>query len=281
MTRRFLLEFVTRSDTGLVRAANEDAVAVSAAHGLAVLADGMGGYSAGEVASNIATTVICQAVEKRLGKRAWRRAPDAGAVRQLLASAVEFANDAILASARRQPEHAGMGTTLVVGLFHHDQITIAHVGDSRAYRLRQGRLEQLTHDHSLLQEELDAGLISPEQARFADHKNLVTRAVGIEPALAVEIHEHQVAAGDLYLLCSDGLSDMLAEEEIAELARDADLQHAADALVQRANQHGGHDNISVILARVLPRLHTQGPSQHQSGRAVWPGLLAWLAHWIK
>lgn len=277
MTHRFELEFASRTDTGLVRAQNEDALAVSAAHGLAVLADGMGGYSAGEVASNIAITVIRQAVERRLGKRNWQRAPRAGAVRQLLVAAIEFANSAILASAQRQPEYAGMGTTLVAALFHHDQVAIAHVGDSRAYRIRAGRIEQLTRDHSLLQEELDAGLISPEQARFAEHKNLVTRALGVEAALAVEIHEHRLAAGDLYLLCSDGLSDMLPEPEIAELVQAADLAQAAESLVRRANQHGGNDNVSVILARVRARPDARPPV----GRAAKSGLLARITDWIK
>lgn len=269
MTSLPALEFAARTDPGLVREQNEDAVAVSAAHGLAILADGMGGYSAGEVASGIATSVIRASIETRLRQRNWRRLPADGAMQQLLASAVELAHSAILATAQRQPEYAGMGTTLVTALFRHDQVTIAHVGDSRAYRIRAGRIQQLTHDHSLLQEEIDAGLISPEQARFASHKNLVTRAVGIELPLEVEIHQHPIAAGDLYLLCSDGLSDMVPEQEIAELAQAGDLEQAAAALVQSANQHGGHDNISVILARV------------PSAQGEPPGLLGRVANWIK
>ncbi|MGB6054002.1 MAG: Stp1/IreP family PP2C-type Ser/Thr phosphatase [Burkholderiaceae bacterium] len=245
------LEFAALSDTGLLREQNEDRVAVSAEYGLAVLADGMGGYSAGEVASGIAVDVIRQTIENRLRRR-WHRLPRASAMQQLLGGAIELANSAILNTARRRPEYAGMGTTIVAALFHHERVVIAHAGDSRAYRLRDGAILQLTRDHSLLQEQLDAGLISPEEARIAEHKNLVTRAVGIDPALEVELHEHRIAAGDLYLLCSDGLSDLLPEPEIVELALAAgsNLQQAAAALVQRANDYGGRDNISVILARV-------------------------------
>ncbi len=271
MSRPPALEFAACTDTGRIRSHNEDSVVVSAEHGLAVLADGMGGYSAGEVASGIATTVIRETIESRLGKRGWRRPLRAGAMQQMLGAAVKLANSAILATAQRQPEYAGMGTTLVAALFDHDRVTIAHVGDSRAYRLRQGGIEQLTHDHSLLQEQVDAGLISADEARFSDHKNLVTRAVGIEQPLEVEIHEHRVAVGDLYLLCSDGLSDLLSEREIAELALadGGDLGQAAEALVRRANDNGGLDNISVILARV------------KSADAAPSGLFGRIANWIK
>jgi PPM family protein phosphatase len=253
------LTFAARTDTGQVRPHNEDSIVVRAEHGLAILADGMGGYSAGEVASSIATSVIGQTVEQQLRKPRWRRAPGADAMPQLLTTAVELANSAILATAQRQPEYAGMGTTLVTALFEPERVSIAHVGDSRAYRIRQGQIEQLTHDHSLLQEQLDAGLISVEAARFAEHKNLVTRALGVEQPLEVEVHQHQSAAGDLYLLCSDGLSDMLPDQRIAELVQaftdsaqpDTDsLESCAEALVAAANEEGGRDNISVILITV-------------------------------
>jgi len=245
------LDYAALSDTGLLREQNEDSIAVSAEYGLMVLADGMGGYSAGEVASGIAVAVIRRTVESRLRRR-WHRLPRGAAMQHLLGGALQLANSAILSAARQQPEYAGMGTTVVAALFHHDQITIAHAGDSRAYRLRDGILAQLTRDHSLLQEQLDAGLISAEAARTSEYKNLVTRAVGIDPALEIDVQEHRITAGDLYLLCSDGLSDLLPEPELAALlaAAGADLQAAAAALVQRANDHGGRDNISVILARV-------------------------------
>lgn len=251
------LDFAAGTDTGRVRSHNEDSIVVRAEHGLAILADGMGGYSAGEVASSIATSVICQTVEQQLRKPRRRRAPGAGAMPQLLTTAVELANSAILATAQRQPEYAGMGTTLVAALFEPERVSIAHVGDSRAYRIRERRIEQLTHDHSLLQQQLDAGLISAEAARFAEHKNLVTRALGVEQSLDVEVHQHQSAAGDLYLLCSDGLSDMLPDQQIADLAlafadddRSDSLERCAEALLQSANEEGGRDNISVILIAV-------------------------------
>jgi PPM family protein phosphatase len=145
-----------------------------------------------------------------------------------------------------------MGTTLVVAAFREDRLLVGHVGDSRAYRMRAGRLEQITRDHSLLQEQIDAGLITPEQAAFSSNKNLVTRAVGVEDAVLLETHVHDVQPGDLYLLCSDGLSDMLPDVSISQiLAAAPALPEACRALIAAANDAGGRDNISVILARSL------------------------------
>lgn len=249
------LEFAARTDTGRVRPQNEDAIAINPICGLAVLADGMGGYNAGEVASGIAVAVTKQTLEDGLcrlpsGKYASSQ-PEAHPVHQLMVDSIQRANDAILDAAHSEPQYAGMGTTLVTALVQHDKIIIAHVGDSRAYRFRNGELIQITRDHSLLQEQIDAGLIDPALAHYAQYKNLVTRAVGVAPALEVEIHQHQMESGDVYLLCSDGMSDMLQSFEIVEiLERHSSLTGACDALVQRANDHGGRDNISVILIKL-------------------------------
>src|SRR5205085_2052309 len=151
-----------------------------------------------------------------------------------------------------RPECEGMGTTLVATLFYADRICVAHIGDSRCYRLRKQKLEQLTHDHSLLQEQLDFGLISPEQARFSLHKNLLTRALGIEETVEVEINEYRIEADDVYLLCSDGLTDMLEPTNLAQILHNEtlDLTAKADKLVEQANAAGGRDNISVVLVHV-------------------------------
>ena len=142
-----------------------------------------------------------------------------------------------------------MGTTLVVGVFQADRLVLGHIGDSRCYRLRGQTFQQITKDHSLLQEQLDAGLITPQQALTSIHKNLVTRALGVEDTVLLEVNEHRVEAGDIYLMCSDGLSDMVLDAGIAAiLATPGTLGDKADRLVVAANENGGRDNISVLLA---------------------------------
>jgi protein phosphatase len=169
-----------------------------------------------------------------------------------------------------------MGTTLVCALFHDNHITVAHVGDSRLYRYRHNknepaRFEQITRDHSLLQEQIDSGMISREDARLSNNKNLVTRALGVDPTVDVEVQEHEALPGDVYLLCSDGLNDMIVDEEI-QLTLSVlgnNLELAAQQLVQMANDHGGRDNISVILVRILRKF----PARR--------GIFAWLSAWFK
>jgi serine/threonine protein phosphatase PrpC len=157
-----------------------------------------------------------------------------------------------------------MGTTLVVAVFRDNRLMVGHVGDSRAYRLRAGRLQQITRDHSLLQEQIDAGLITPEQAAFSANKNLVTRAVGVEDTVLLETHQHDVVPGDLYLLCSDGLSDMLDDAAIGELmAAHESLETGCQALIRAANEAGGKDNISVVLVRA-------SGGANASSRFWWP-----------
>lgn len=272
MANRFRLEFAGKTDTGLVRSHNEDCIAFSPAYGLAILADGMGGYSAGEVASGIAVRVLKEALEEGMvrlqsGQHEFHLQRP-GQIHQLMDEAIHRANSAILEAARVEPRYDGMGTTLVTALFHGDSATVAHVGDSRAYRLRQGDLVQITKDHSLLQEQIDAGVISPEWAQFSPIKNLVTRAVGVGPNMEVEIHDYRIEAGDVYLLCSDGLSDMLVDQEIHEvlIKTQYSLGTACDTLVRRANEHGGRDNISVIL--IEARLIEPQSSESLLGRLL-------------
>jgi serine/threonine protein phosphatase PrpC len=254
-------EFFSATDTGRARSNNEDSVAVDEATSLVVLADGMGGYNAGEVASGMATSFIKSELGRWLAE-ASENATDTD-VRRAMDICVDNANRAIFNAANSNPQYAGMGTTLVVGVFRDARLLMGHVGDSRAYRLRASRLTQITHDHSLLQEQIDAGLITPEQAAFSANKNLVTRAVGVEDTVLLETHLHDVLPGDTYLLCSDGLSDMIDDESIAQLLMGAEsLAEAAGALLDAANDAGGKDNISVVLARI------NGPAGSQ--RSWWP-----------
>lgn len=248
------LEFVTKSDVGMVRASNEDAVYANPVCGLAILADGMGGYNAGEVASDMATTLLGRRLEAAFARAGQRRSGGDGRrlAQSALAAEIAHANSAVYSAAQSQPEYAGMGTTLVMALFHGDSLTVAHIGDSRLYRLRGRKLQLMTRDHSLLQEQLDRGLLSQEQARHAENRNLVTRALGVDPNVEPEINDFDTRAGDLYLLCSDGLNDMVEDEEIGTILRrrSNDLEQAAAQLVQRANDSGGRDNVSLILVRI-------------------------------
>ncbi|HEU4458878.1 MAG TPA: Stp1/IreP family PP2C-type Ser/Thr phosphatase [Methylibium sp.] len=254
-------EFASATDTGRARSNNEDSVIVDANAALAVLADGMGGYNAGEVASGMVTSFIKAELGRWLAE-ASAQATDSD-VRRAMDICVDNANRAIFNAANSNPQYAGMGTTLVVAVLRDTRLLLGHIGDSRCYRWRAGELVQITRDHSLLQEQIDAGLITPEQAAVSNHKNLVTRAVGVEDTVLLETHLHEVQPGDWLLMCSDGLSDMVDDPRIASvLASSESLQDAAQALVQTANEAGGRDNISVILASA------EGPAP--PSRAWWP-----------
>jgi protein phosphatase len=246
-----VIELATATHSGMVRSHNEDSIAADAAVGLAVLADGMGGYNAGEVASGIAVAMISAEIKKNLAAIAGEL--DVATAEKLVGEHAVRANNAIFQASQSQPQYAGMGTTLVVALWHDDHMIVGHIGDSRLYRMRGSKLEQVTRDHSLLQEQIDSGLITKEQARHSQNKNLVTRAVGIDPEVDAEVHSYPVQAGDIYLLCSDGLNDMVTDEdmELTLSSLQANLPLAAEQLVQQANDNGGRDNVSVILVRVL------------------------------
>ena len=240
----------------MVRGHNEDAVFANPHLGLAILADGMGGYNAGEVASGMATTFLSSELETVMTAKPphlidpTTREPLA---HQYLLDKIAAANSAIFNAAESQPQYAGMGTTLVTTLFYDNKVTVAHLGDSRLYRLRGDEFITLTRDHSLLQEQIDSGMISAEDARFSQNKNLVTRALGVDPSVETEIHDYPVEVGDIYLLCSDGLNDMVEAEEIQMTLQmlSANLELAATQLIEMANDNGGRDNVSVILVKVL------------------------------
>lgn len=247
------LQFAAKTDTGLLRPHNEDSIEVGEESGIAILADGMGGYNAGEVASSIAVAVIKEALQMQLRQFKWNGYKSASRpIQHIVADSIGRANASILDVARADPQYSGMGTTVIAAVFHHDRLVVGHVGDSRLYRLRDQQLVPLTRDHSLLQEQIDAGMIDPEQARFSPQRNLITRAVGIDHGLEVEVSEHQTRRDDLYLLCSDGLSDMLSPQELLNILKGAraGLGAAAERLIEEANLNGGRDNISAILVRI-------------------------------
>lgn len=242
------------TDTGLLRTRNEDAIASDASIGFALLADGMGGYNAGDVASQMAALSITAECTNQFNQA--RQTKQAITLQQAsiwLMDAVATANSAILEVSNTQAQCAGMGTTLVVALFIDNQVVIGHIGDSRAYMLRNDQLSQLTNDHSLLQEQIDAGLLTVEQAKHATYKNFVTKALGVDPVAELEVNTHAVQVGDLYLLCSDGLTDMVDDHEIEStlITYQHDLEALAHVLIRKANQRGGKDNISVILISVI------------------------------
>lgn len=258
MDLQSVLDVANVSDTGRRRPHNEDSSATDTALGLAVIADGMGGYKAGEVASAIAVTSIMNEVREGLEHlREDEVDPQSGLTRGslLIRQAITNANRYIYSTAQTEPQCQGMGTTVVVLMLYDDKLTVAHVGDSRLYRLRNGTLEQVTSDHSLIQELIDRGFFTPEEAAENTPKNLVTRALGIEEQVEVDVHEEPVLPGDTYLLCTDGLNDMVNDEEIRlTLSKySANLDEAARELVRLANESGGKDNISVVLVR--PRGH--------------------------
>lgn len=266
------LEIASRSDPGRIRSRNEDSIYVNAALGLVILADGMGGYNAGEVASGMATNLIGTGLEQAFADKAVRTSDPAGTLlaRTTLETTIGNANAAIFDSSQKESQYAGMGTTLVVVLFYDNCLTVGHVGDSRLYRLRDRELKVITRDHSLLQEQIDSGMISPEEARYSQNRNLVTRALGVDSVVDPEIREYDTLPGDIYLLCSDGLNDMMEDAEIAATlnASGNNLEKAADDLIRLANENGGRDNVSVILVRIV----REYPARR--------GLLSRIAGWL-
>lgn len=256
MSLRSKIRAVQLTDTGRVREHNEDAIGTNLDTGLLVLADGMGGYNAGEVASGIAVKTVLDLVTEAC-QREERNAldPDTRLMRQsiILRDAIARANKIIHQTAKSQPQCEGMGTTIAACLFFDNRVSIAHVGDSRIYRFRRNRFEQLTMDHSLLQELVDKGYYSQQEAARSTNRNYVTRALGVDAVVQVAVQEEQAQADDVYLLCSDGLPDMVEDEDIQLTISTfiASLDVAGQQLIQLSNDHGGKDNVSVILAQVL------------------------------
>ena len=258
MTSPFIsYQFCALTDPGLVRANNEDAVSIDTVAQLAVLADGMGGYNAGEVASGMATTFIQSELSRWIAQAGQNlKAQD---LRRAIEICVDNANQAILGASESNPQYMGMGTTLVVGVFQGTRLMLGHIGDSRCYRLREGVLEQITRDPSWRQEQIDAGLITPQQAALSSSRNLVTRALGVEEDVLVEINEFHVEPQDLYLMCSDGLSEMVRHGALTDLAAaDVPLPDKARQLIDAANAAGGRDNISVVLVQAAAESPKRG-----------------------
>ena len=267
------LQIVSITDPGRVRGHNEDCVESRPDLGIVVLADGMGGYNAGEVASGMATSLITAGLTQAWTKDALKMLDRDGAMalsQSILQTQVKLANTAIFDAAQKDPHCAGMGTTLVACLFYDNFLTTGHIGDSRLYRMRNDALEQVTRDHSLLQEQIDSGLITKEDARSSHNKNLVTRALGIDPDVEAEIHSYDVQEGDIYLLCSDGLNDMIEDDEIQMtlIALRSNLDLTAQQLVQAANDAGGRDNVSVMLVRVMKNFGVE--------RGFWARVKSWF-----
>lgn len=234
-----------KTDPGMVRANNEDSIITRPDLGLAVLADGMGGHLAGEVASAMAIDLVNQFFEnaaQRSGKLNYS---------DVVSDSITLANSAIFELSQNKPECAGMGSTVVVTFFENNKVYVGHVGDSRLYRLRDGKLQQITEDHSLVQELVSRGLLSKDEAIESTNKNLVTRALGIEAGVQIDLNEDAWINGDIYLLCSDGLSDVLRDSQIEEIlaANMENLEHAIDQLIKTVNENGGPDNVSIILVQ--------------------------------
>jgi protein phosphatase len=246
----FSLDFALKTHPGLVRPLNEDAIGADPSCGLFVLADGLGGYNAGEVASVMAISSVLE----RLASAIDKFDEDEGAFTpdEAIYDTVTDINASIYNAALNSTAFEGMATTLVIGWFLGGRLWVAHTGDSRLYRYRDSMLEQLTRDHSFSQELLDAGMVTEEEARSLPAKNLVTRALGAGADIEPEIHNVDVLADDIILLCSDGLTEMVGSYEIEGLLsiNEEDMHETARRLVDLANESGGRDNISVIVVRV-------------------------------
>jgi len=251
------IDAVGLSDRGLKREHNEDSLSVVQDLGLWIVADGMGGHNAGEVASRQAIECIVDFIARSRdsGEAAISEGfdPELGLEENLLRAAVRAANRDVCHLALEHQEYAGMGTTLVAMLFDGVRVAVAHVGDSRCYRMRGGELEQLTLDHSWVSEQLQKKIITPEEARAHRWKNVITRALGNRLDVEIDVQGHLVEPGDTFLLCSDGLCGMIENDQIAEvLMEKPELEGCVEALIDAANEAGGVDNISVVVVRFLP-----------------------------
>lgn len=235
-----------KTDIGLVRSNNEDSCFVSAENGLFLVADGMGGHAAGEVASEMAIRLVCDQILPQL-----QESLVAGDISSLLADSVRDANRAIEQATVQNPAWKGMGTTLTILQLQCGQAHLTHVGDSRMYRFRNGQLEQISDDHSLVADQLRRGLITNTEAESSSLRNILLQAVGITPELEICRKHLPLAAKDRFLLCSDGLTDMLSDNQIAALfEKTTDLNQLCDLLVAQAKEAGGKDNITVVLVQV-------------------------------
>ena len=240
------------TDVGLKRDHNEDSYLCNDALRLYAVADGMGGHLGGELASRMAVDVLEKEMALRLHPATDDSNPDA--VSMAMMEATALASKTIYESAQESPDHMGMGTTLTGLCFHGQSLTLCHVGDSRAYILRDGRARQLTEDHSWIQEQVRAGLLSPDDAMVSRFRNIITRSVGFEAAVAPDLFTMPVEPGDCYLICSDGLSNYFSIEEIGRILTSQFYSEAGRALVDIANERGGDDNITCVIVYVANTL---------------------------
>ena len=256
MSLKGKIQLYGQTDTGSVRDHNEDAIVCNDNIALAVLADGMGGHRSGEMASAITVSTVLEVITgrvKNINPDDANNDTGYSAESQIIHDAVSLANKNVYDSSEANTQYRGMGTTVVVALFYDNRFTVAHVGDSRLYRLRDGELEQLTRDHTLVQELIDRDYYTPEQARHSLNKNLITRAVGIDSKVKIDIQEDIAMVNDVYLLCSDGVTDMIDDDLIKStmIENSQNLEKAASEIIRLANEHGGKDNISAILVKPI------------------------------
>jgi serine/threonine protein phosphatase PrpC len=254
MTLKGKIQLYGKTDTGSVRDHNEDAIGCNENIALAVLADGMGGHRAGEMASAITVSTVLEVITKKVKNIKTSDTDNTSgysAESQITHEAVTLANKKVHDSSKANAQYRGMGTTVVVVLLYDNRFTVVHVGDSRLYRLRDSELEQLTRDHSLVQELIDQDFYSPEQAKKSLNKNLITRAIGIDSKVQIDIQEDVALVNDIYLLCSDGVTDMIEDDLIKSvmIENSENLKKATSEIIRLANEHGGKDNISVLLVK--------------------------------
>ena len=267
-----------RTDMGRRRSNNEDSLSADEGLGLFVVADGLGGHASGEVASRLAMETIREQIS------AWAAGgpppPALGAPMEgvseganHLVNTIRFANQVIHGAAGSRPQYQGMATTVVAALVLGRRLALAHVGDSRIYRIRDRKLEQLSRDHSLVRDQVALGLITEDEAAVSPQRNVVTRALGMEPTVQVDVQEQEVREDDILLLCSDGLSDMVDDPVMREAVVQAgeDIDGACGALVELANARGGKDNITAVLVRFT---EGEGAPEGAGGRpGFWRRLL--------
>jgi len=253
--RAMRVRFAGETNIGMKRAHNEDSLHLPDDERLAIVADGMGGHASGEVASKMAvdTVVAHYRASADDAEITWPYKLDRAPKSELnrLVTAIKLANQRIWDSARKNEEQHGMGTTIVACSFLDDRVLVAHVGDSRVYRLRDGVLEQLTEDHSLLNDYIKMKRLSPNEVGNFQHKNVIVRALGMKESVQVDTQVDTPRIGDIYVMCSDGLSGMVPDSQIGAIAGgEIDLDKAAERLIRVANENGGADNITVLLARL-------------------------------
>lgn len=239
------------TDTGLKRQINEDHIDFNQELGIAVLADGMGGHQSGEIASHMAVESVMEHLRTMADPES-SRSITGSQLLEYVSNTISYSNSMIFQASEALEQHRGMGTTLIAVLVHEGFIYAGHVGDSRLYVFRDRDLKRVTKDHSLVQDLVDRGFYTEEEAREASVGHIVTRALGTKEQIEVDTVQQELKDGDIYLLCSDGLSDMIADWKIQEVLRERskDLDDAAKTLVRIANSHGGKDNISVILMQM-------------------------------